>query len=366
MIRIEHLAKTYENNLQVLKDVNADIQDGEIISIIGPSGTGKSTFLRCINRLENATSGHIWIDGVDIVDPKTDMCAVRQKVGMVFQSFNLFDHLSVLDNVMIGPVKLLGMSREEAEAQGRKLLAQVGMSAKAEAFPKELSGGQKQRVAIARCLSMHPKVMLFDEPTSALDPTMVTEVLSVIRDVAKQGITMLIVTHEMKFAHDVSTRIFYMDKGIIYEDGTPQQIFENPQNTFTKVFIRRIRAYDFQIEDKDYDSVSMMAGLQTFCQRYGLKDNTIERIETLAKEALALCFANNPDSRDIRLRVTYSEVDGVAKVKLKSLPEQGTFINPECSSPELDVIRQNCDKVNERVEDGHLKLTLTFNSLNNR
>jgi len=360
MIRIEHLAKTYEGGLQVLKDVNAEINDGEIISIIGPSGTGKSTFLRCINKLETATSGHIWIDGIDICDPKTELRAVRRKVGMVFQSFNLFDHLSVLDNVMIGPIKLLGMSPEDAEAQGRKLLGQVGMSAKADAFPKELSGGQKQRVAIARCLSMNPKVILFDEPTSALDPTMVTEVLSVIRDVAKRGITMLIVTHEMKFAHDVSTRVFYMDKGIIYEDGTPEQIFENPQNTYTKVFIRRIRAYDYLIENRDYDEYAIIGGLQVFCRRYGLNDKTIERIETLISNSLAICFRNKPDSKDMRLRVTFSEVTDIVKVKLRAAPEQKTFICPDTECEELATIRANCDNINERIEDDKLKLTLTF------
>lgn len=360
MIRIEHLSKVFDNKLQVLKDVNAVIEDGEVISIIGPSGTGKSTFLRCLNKLESPTSGHIWIDGEDITDPRTDIRAIRQKVGMVFQGFNLFDHLSVLDNLMIGPVKLLGMSRDDAEAQGRRLLAQVGLSSKAESFPKELSGGQKQRVAIARCLSMQPKVILFDEPTSALDPTMVSEVLSVIRDVAKQGITMLIVTHEMKFARDVSTRVFYMDKGIIYEDGTPQQIFDNPQNTYTKVFINRIRAYDFDIEDGNYDAFAMIGGLRNFCQKYGLKSAVIDRIEKLVKDSLAICFRNNPESGGIRLRVTYSEINEEAKVKLKSAPEQGTFISPEVGCDELDEIRRNCDTVNERLEDGSLKLTLTL------
>jgi len=209
---------------------------------------------------------------------------------------------------------------------------------------------------------MQPKVMLFDEPTSALDPTMVTEVLSVIRDIAKRGITMLIVTHEMKFARDVSTRVFYMDQGIIYEDGTPEQIFQNPQNTFTKVFIRRIRAYDFQIENADYDKISMMAGLRTFCEKYGLKQDTIERIERLAKESVELCFKNNPASHDIRLRVTYSEADDVVKVKLKAEPDQKVFLNPEVECDELARIRKDCDTVNERIEEGKLKLTLTFKS----
>jgi len=363
MIKIEHLSKSY-GSLEVLKDVNAVINQGEIISIIGPSGTGKSTFLRCLNKLELPSSGHIWIDGIDIMDPDTDIREIRRKVGMVFQNFNLFHHLSVLDNLMLGPIKLLGMSPQEAEKQGRELLAQVGLTSKAEAFPSELSGGQQQRVAIARCLSMNPEVILFDEPTSALDPTMVTEVLSVIRDVAKRGITMLIVTHEMKFAHDVSTRVFYMDKGIIYEDGTPEEIFDNPQNTFTKVFIRRIRAYDYMIDDINYDSFEMIGGLRTFCMRYGLKNSVIDKIENLVKNSLKLCFENNPDASGIRLRVTYSEVDDIAKVKLRSVPEQNTFIAPEVPSPELDAIKMNCDSIKERLEDGYLKLTLAFKNVN--
>jgi len=363
MIRIEHLSKVYDDQFCVLKDVNAVINDGEVISIIGPSGTGKSTFLRCINKLEQATSGHIWIDDLDIMDPKTDISAVRRKVGMVFQNFNLFDHLSVLDNVMIGPVKLLGMSREEAEAQGRKLLNQVGMAAKAESFPRELSGGQKQRVAIARCLSMNPKVILFDEPTSALDPTMVTEVLSVIRSIAKKGITMLIVTHEMKFAYDVSTRVFYMDKGIIYEEGTPQQIFENPQNTYTKVFINRIRAFDYNIDDKNYDSFSMIGELRAFCHHYGIKGSIIDRLQKLVEDSLSLCFNSHPDARDINLRVTYSEKHELAKVKIKAPESLGSFLqNIPTDDTVLASINDSCDTIKEVVENGQLKLKLYFTS----
>ena len=360
MIRIEHLSKRFSDDFVVLTDVNAEIHDGEVISIIGPSGTGKSTFLRCINALGRPTSGHVWIDGVDVTDPATDLREVRKKVGMVFQNFNLFDHLSVLDNVMIGPVKLLGMSREEAQQQALQLLAQVGMSAKADAFPSELSGGQKQRVAIARCLSMHPKVILFDEPTSALDPTMVSEVLSVIRSIAKQGITMLIVTHEMKFAREVSTRIFYMDQGVIYEDGTPEQIFDNPQKTFTKVFIRRIRAYDFQIDDSRYDGMALYSGLEAFGHRYSLSDEVLARIATLAREAITLCFAYNPSMGGVRFRVTYYEDSRQVKVKLRGAPALGAFIRPDTPSPGLVRIQTLCDTINERIEDGYLKLTLTF------
>ena len=229
MISIRHLRKEYPG-VTPLKDVSAEIGRGEVISIIGPSGTGKSTLLRCINLLEKPTSGEIIINGQAITDPKCRVHLLRRKMGMVFQSFNLFNHLSVLDNVCIGPVKLLGKSRKEAEAKAMELLKLVGMAEKADAMPDELSGGQKQRAAIARCLSMDPEIILFDEPTSALDPTMVSEVLSVIRALARQGMTMAIVTHEMNFARDVSTRVVYMDEGIIYEIGTPEEIFEHPKH----------------------------------------------------------------------------------------------------------------------------------------
>ena len=227
MIRVEHLSKSF-GQVDVLKDVNAEIRKGEVVSIIGPSGAGKSTFLRCLNLLDHPTSGSIWIDGVDVLARKADVAKVRQKMNMVFQSFNLFAHLSVLENLTLAPIRLRGMDRQAAGEKARDLLRLVGLAEKAESFPDELSGGQKQRVAIARCLAMEPEIVLFDEPTSALDPTMVSEVLAVIRRLARDGMTMAIVTHEMDFARDVSNRVFYMDEGTIYEEGTPQQIFENP------------------------------------------------------------------------------------------------------------------------------------------
>ena len=222
MIQVEHLSKRF-GDLEVLKDVNAEIRRGEVVSIIGPSGAGKSTFLRCLNLLDRPTGGSIRIDGVDILDARTDVPKVRQKMTMVFQSFNLFPHLTVLENLTVAPRRLRGLDRRAADRKAHDLLRQVGLAEKATQFPDELSGGQKQRVAIARCLAMDPEVVLFDEPTSALDPTMVREVLAVIRRLAKDGMTMAIVTHEMDFARDVSNRIFYMDEGLIYEDGTPKR-----------------------------------------------------------------------------------------------------------------------------------------------
>lgn len=239
MISVSHLRKSF-NGVEVLKDVTAEIGKGEVISIIGPSGTGKSTFLRCLNRLETPDGGSIVVNGVDVTAPDADLASVRRRMGMVFQSFNLFGNLTILGNVMVAQCDILGTSKADARKKAMELLERVGLANKADALPDELSGGQKQRVAIARGLAMDPEILLFDEPTSALDPTMVGEVLSVIKDLAKTGMTMLIVTHEMGFARDVSTRVFYMDQGVIYEDGTPMQIFNAPQKPKTVDFVGQV------------------------------------------------------------------------------------------------------------------------------
>jgi len=305
MIKIEHLSKKY-NDLVVLRDINAEIKQGEIISIIGPSGTGKSTFLRCLNLLEIPTKGKITIDGVDILDKHADVPKLRQKMGMVFQSFNLFAHLTVLDNLTIGQIKLLRKSRHEAEKRGRELLKLVGLSEKADYFAEELSGGQKQRVAIARCLSMDPEIILFDEPTSALDPTMISEVLAVIRRLAKDGMTMAIVTHEMDFARDVSNRIFYMDEGLIYEEGTPQQIFKNPQKEKTRVFINRIKSFSYRITGVDYDMYAMNAEIEHFCEKHVLPRETTRKILLLSEELIEY-HKTKIEKVDLELSISYSE-----------------------------------------------------------
>ena len=239
MISVSHLRKSFDG-VEVLKDVNAEIGKGEVISVIGPSGTGKSTFLRCLNRLETPDGGTIVVDGADVTAPRADLAAVRRKMGMVFQNFNLFGNRDALGNVMAAQCDILGASREAARRKAMELLERVGLADRAEALPDELSGGQKQRVAIARALAMDPEILLFDEPTSALDPTMVGEVLSVIKDLAKTGMTMLIVTHEMGFARDVSTRILYMDEGVVYEDGTPDAVFGRPRRPKTVEFVGRV------------------------------------------------------------------------------------------------------------------------------
>lgn len=239
MIKIEKLCKNYDK-LEVLKGIDAQVNKGDIIAIIGPSGSGKSTFLRCINKLEEPTSGHIYIKNQDIMSDNTDINLIRQKVGMVFQHFNLFPHKTVMENLTLAPMKLKDLSQEEAEKKALILLEKVGLKDKASAYPNQLSGGQKQRIAIARALAMEPEVMLFDEPTSALDPEMIKEVLDVMRELAQEGMTMLIVTHEMGFAKNVANRIFFMDRGTILEDTTPTELFSNPKHERTQEFLNKV------------------------------------------------------------------------------------------------------------------------------
>lgn len=244
MIEVKNLYKSFgkKNEIEVLKGITKTINKGDIISIIGPSGSGKSTFLRCLNLLEMPTSGSVTFEGVDMTDPKTDINLMRQEMGMVFQHFNLFPHMTVLKNMTIAPVKLLKKPKQEAENSALELLDKVGLRDRADAYPGQLSGGQKQRVAIARALSMEPEVLLFDEPTSALDPQMVGEVLSVMRSLAEDGLTMIVVTHEMAFARDVSTDVVFMADGVICEQGKPHDLFENPQNPKTREFLSRFLA----------------------------------------------------------------------------------------------------------------------------
>ena len=302
VISISHLKKSF-GALEVLRDISVDVHHGEVISIIGPSGTGKSTFLRCLNLLEQPTGGSIVVDGEDILAKGYPVNRLRQKMGMVFQSFNLFEHKTVLENVIFAPCQLRRMPEEEARREGLALLRKVGLAEKADVYPSSLSGGQKQRVAIARALAMKPDVILFDEPTSALDPTMVGEVLSVIRQLAKEGMTMLIVTHEMKFAHDVSTRIFFMYDGYIHEDGSPRQIFESPVHSATKAFIQRIRKEVFEIDGPDFDFLGMHSAVSAFCHKYGIPEKE-EKAQQLIGKMLDGAMA---PYRPITVRITHSE-----------------------------------------------------------
>ncbi|MGO4860596.1 amino acid ABC transporter ATP-binding protein [Atopobiaceae bacterium LCP21S3_F11] len=238
-IKVTGLKKSFGEN-HVLKGIDIEINAGEVVCVIGPSGSGKSTFLRCLNRLEEATEGQILVDGESITDPKANVDRIRRHMGMVFQQFNLFPHMSVLDNLTFAPVQLKLKTREEAEAKAKQLLARVGLAEKVDAMPRSLSGGQQQRVAIARALAMEPDIMLFDEPTSALDPEMVCEVLDVMRELAREGMTMVVVTHEMGFAHDVADRVVFVDGGVIQEQGTPEEVLDNPQNPRTRSFLSKV------------------------------------------------------------------------------------------------------------------------------
>lgn len=354
MIQIEHLTKHF-GELQVLKDVNATINDGEVISIIGPSGTGKSTFLRCLNLLERPSSGSIIIDGVNILDKKTDVPLLRRKMGMVFQSFNLFEHLSIMENLTVGPVKLLGKTQQEAEQRGMELLKTVGLAEKHDYYPSQLSGGQKQRVAIARCLSMDPKIILFDEPTSALDPTMVSEVLGVIRQLAKSGMTMAIVTHEMNFARDVSTRVFYMDEGIIYEEGTPKQIFDNPQTEKARMFINRVRNLHFTITSADYDLYALNSEIDAFSSKHFFTEKRRRSLIHITEEILQIL----PIEGGVDISMEFSEKSGEVSFRIV----QHAYAKPILEDPDIDlislsIIKGICRETSEKILDSSVEIVL--------
>lgn len=344
MIQIRHLCKTFVNpdgnTITVLKDVNCDIEKGEVISIIGPSGTGKSTFLRALNMLEPPTTGEIWVDGENITQKGYPLNKLRQKMGMVFQSFNLFEHKTVLENIIYAPMELLKIPEQQAKEEAMELLRKVGMAQKADVYPASLSGGQKQRVAIARSLAMHPEVILFDEPTSALDPTMVGEVLSVIRQLAKSGLTMLIVTHEMRFARDVSTRIFFMNEGIIYEDGTPEQIYEHPVHSATKAFVNRIQKLVYEIDSDNYDFLQIHTDINRFCIKYNITGKQ-DLAYTLLKEML---FTHLRSMRPLTFRLTHTELTGTTALDF--------MVEHLTESPLTDTARESIrSQIKELIEE---------------
>lgn len=318
MISIQHLRKEYANVVP-LQDVTTTIQKGEVISIIGPSGTGKSTFLRCLNRLETPTSGTILVDGVDIGAKNCQLSAIRQKMGMVFQNFNLYHHMNVIENIMYAPMKVLKLSKEEAYQRGMKLLRTVGLAEKEQNYPDELSGGQKQRVAIARTLAMEPEIILFDEPTSALDPTMVIEVLAVIKRLAQEsGMTMLIVTHEMWLAKTVSTRVFYMDQGIIYEDGTPDQIFNHPQKELTRRFINGLDGIWKTFFPDKLDYLGLLSELHAFALKKMFTPNLVYRIESLIEEVYLQAILPVLDEKtEVKFSLEYAEKRGICEIQFR-------------------------------------------------
>ena len=306
MIELRHLSKEF-GGAAPLKDVSLTVGDGEVVAVIGPSGVGKSTLLRCMNLLETPSGGQIFLDGEEITAPGYDVRAARRKMGMVFQSFNLFGHLTVVENVMLAPMDLLGVGKQEAYDRAMALLRQVGMADRALSYPEELSGGQKQRVAIARALAMDPEIILFDEPTSALDPTMTAEVQRVIRDLAGSGKTMVIVTHEMEFARAIASRILYVDEGGIYEDGTPEQVFDHPRGDRTRRFLRRLRVLELNIRSRDYDFIGAMAELESYCLRCAMPGKVRTRVLLAFEELTQQILLPRLPKPEIRVTAEYSE-----------------------------------------------------------
>ncbi len=316
VIEIRGLSKSF-GELSVLRGVDFSVEEGERIVIIGGSGCGKSVFLRCIELLEIPDAGNIFIDGQEITAPDCDIDKIRQIMGMVYQRFNLFAHLNVMDNLCLAPVKLLKMSRGDAEKKAMELLMQVGLVAKAGAYPQVLSGGQQQRIAICRCLMMNPKVILFDEPTSALDPTMVGEVLAVIRMLARQNLTMIIVTHEMNFAREVGTKILFFADGGIYEQGTPAEIFDNPQREKTVAFIQREKYFHYEISERHFDLMEMQSKIALFGEKYGLTNKKTYRVQLCCEEIIyEMLDKACEDKIAIVIDITYAEASRQTEFKV--------------------------------------------------
>lgn len=326
ILKVKNLTKDFGGGVVPLRSVSFTAEKGDVISIIGPSGTGKSTLLRCINRLETPTSGDIYVDGVNVCLRDADLPALRRKAGMVFQSFNLFGHKNILQNIMMPQMDLLGKSAGDAREEAMNQLRRVGLESKAHCRPDELSGGQKQRAAIARALAMHPDIMLFDEPTSALDPTMVSEVMNVIRRLASEGMTMLIVTHEMALARDISTRVLFLSGGRIVEEGTPDAIFDNPQKEETRQFLMRINSWQWRISDGRNDFYTMMASLEAFCHSRFMSRKLMNACEIVLEEIYSGCLLphmeeqeemsasftveTKGDNESVKLIVEYSGLSG--------------------------------------------------------
>ena len=351
MIEIRHLRKEFPS-VTPLADVNAVINKGDIISVIGPSGTGKSTLLRCINMLTTPTSGEIFVDGENITDPKCNLDNIRKKVGMVFQSFNLFEHLMVIENVMVPQIDLLGRTEEEAKEKAENLLQLVGLADKAYALPSELSGGQKQRVAIARAIAMDPEILLLDEPTSALDPKMIGEVKSVIRDLAKLGVTMMIVTHEMQFARSICNRVFYMDEGEIYEDGTPDEIFENPKREKTRRFIYHLSSLELAIDGKSFDFRTAVSQIDDFGRNHDIDPKRIYRLQAVFEELCVISLLQPNDDPHAGIVIEYSQKNDELKMKISYPPEQLIHI----SDLSRQIIEANCKTMDSNTS-GEITVT---------
>ncbi len=349
MISISHLEKKF-TEATPLKDINVEINKGDIISIIGPSGTGKSTLLRCINMLDPPTKGKIIINGQDVTDRKTNLHKIRHKMGMVFQSFNLYSHKMVVENVMMAPMDLFKVPKQEAFDEAVKYLKMVGLGERLYAYPDELSGGQKQRVAIARCLALKPEIILFDEPTSALDPAMVSEVQAVIRSLAEQGLTMMIVTHDMKFSREIANRVLYLDEGIVYEDGTPEEIFDNPKREKTRAFVKRLKTMEIEINSKDFDLYGMNSKIESFGKYNFMAQKQIQSIELVLEELVINNIFKNTDQISIGIR--YYEVDKCTEIDLSySGAKFNPFENVDNDDISMMIVNRYCGDVKYSFTD---------------
>ena len=362
LIEVKGLKKSF-GSLEVLKGIDLTVEQGERIAIIGGSGCGKSVFLRSLCLLEKPDAGQIIIDGKEITAKGAKVDEIRRSMGMVFQKFHLFSEMDVMDNLCLAPTRILKMPRANAEKKAMDLLAQVGLASRAHAWPTVLSGGQQQRIAICRCLMMEPKVLLFDEPTSALDPTMVGEVLAVIRMLAKRDMTMLIVTHEMNFAREVANQVLFFADGGIYEQGSPQEIFDAPKKEKTIAFIHKIKYFSFDITDKQFDLMALQGGIQTFGEKYGMNGRYIYRLqiccEELIYEMLNHCFLDNK-TVDIHLNVTYAEADRTVGIDLSC---GGKAYNP-FEQPEdglgVTILKKMAKKIDCRWENGQSSIFIAL------
>ena len=350
MLEIRHLKKAYTASTP-LKDINCTIMPGEVISIIGPSGTGKSTLLRCINGLETPTSGEIIYNGQNILSPTVDRSEIRKHIGMVFQSFNLFPHLTVLQNVMVPQIDLLKRSKQEAYDKAYSLLKQVGLAEQVHQYPDRLSGGQKQRVAIARTLAMENDIILLDEPTSALDPAMVGEVESVIQSLTRTGITMLIVTHEMRFAKAVSSRILFINDGVIAEDGTPQQVFEHPENESTRHFIFRIHEFSADIKADTFDFYSCQTDMMRFAERNYLSPVMMEKVKAVFEELVVINLMQNMRAGD-RIHMDLSCSEMMEELVMKISYSQSINPDKDIDPISMSIIRHRSDEFRFDPADG--------------
>lgn len=357
IIRVEHLSKSF-GSLEVLRDVSLTVEEGECIVIIGGSGCGKSVFLRLLNLLEAPDAGRIIIGEDEITAKGANVNHIRQKMGMVYQGFHLFEHMDVLDNLTLAPIRLRGESREEAEQKAVELLKMVSLESRKHSMPSVLSGGQKQRIAIARCLAMEPQIMLFDEPTSALDPTMVGEVLATMRMLAKRGMTMIVVTHEMAFAREVGTRILYFDEHGIYEQGTPEDIFDHPKKPKTEAFIHKMKYFSQKIDRRDFDLMQLQGGIRSFAIKYGIGDKFAHRLQLCAEELIYEMLSGavtEDEAVKLDVSVSYSELDKSILLELTSAGrEYNPFLAPEDDEAHLGItiLRNVAKEITYTCHDG--------------